>query len=70
MEQHESDRVLVEILCQLVRRLGLGLLAEGIETEAQRQLLLQMGCPYGQGYLLSPALPVAEFESRFLPPAR
>lgn len=70
MEEHESDRVLVEILCQLVRRLGLGLLAEGIETEAQRQLLLQMGCPYGQGYLLSPALPVAEFESRFLPPAR
>lgn len=69
MEQHESDRVLVEILCQLVRRLGLGLLAEGIETEAQRQLLLQMGCPYGQGYLLSAALPVAEFESRFLPPA-
>lgn len=70
MEEHESDRVLVEILCQLVRRLGLGLLAEGIETEAQRQLLLQMGCPYGQGYLLSAALPVAEFESRFLPPAR
>ena len=69
MEQYESDRVLVEILCQLVRRLGLGLLAEGIETEAQRELLLQMGCPHGQGYLLSPALPAAEFASRFLPPA-
>ena len=68
LEQHESDRVLVEILCQLVRRLGLGLLAEGVETEAQRQLLLQMDCPHGQGYLLSPPLPLAEFESRFLSP--
>ena len=69
LEQHESDRVLVDILCQLVRRLGLGLLAEGVETEAQRQQLLQMGCQYGQGYLLSPALPAAEFASRFLPSA-
>lgn len=69
LEQHESDRVLVDILCQLVRRLGLGLLAEGVETEAQRQQLLQMGCQYGEGYLLSPALPAAEFASRFLPPA-
>lgn len=69
MEQHESDRVLVELLCQLVRRLGLGLLAEGIETETQRQLLLQMGCLHGQGHLLSAALPLAEFERRFLPPA-
>ncbi len=68
MEQNEGDRVLVEIICELAQRLGLELLAEGIETEQQRQRLLQLGCPNGQGFLLSGALPVAEFEARFLPP--
>ncbi len=68
MEEHEGDRVLVEIICELVHRLRLDLMAEGIETEQQRQYLLQLGCPLGQGFLLSGPLPLAEFESRFLPP--
>jgi diguanylate cyclase (GGDEF)-like protein/PAS domain S-box-containing protein len=67
MEHHEGDRVLVEIISELVLRLGLDLLAEGIETEAQRQRLLQLGCQLGQGFLLSGPLPLPEFESRFLP---
>ncbi|MEN9905321.1 MAG: hypothetical protein RLZZ555_1886, partial [Pseudomonadota bacterium] len=68
MDENEGDRVLVEIICELAQRLGLDLLAEGIETEQQRQRLLQLGCPHGQGFLLSGALPVEEFEARFLPP--
>ena len=68
MQQHEGDRVLVEIICELVHRLKLDLMAEGIETEPQRQRLLQLGCPLGQGFLLSGPLPLAEFERRFLPP--
>jgi diguanylate cyclase (GGDEF)-like protein/PAS domain S-box-containing protein len=67
MEHNEADRVLVEIICTLVRRLGLELLAEGIETEAQRQQLLQLGCQLGQGFLLSGPLPPQEFKQRFLP---
>ncbi len=69
MAEHEKDRVLLETLCELVCRLKLGLLAEGVETELQRQQLLQMGCSLGQGYLLSGPLPLAEFERRFLSPA-
>ena len=69
MAEHEKDRVLLETLCELVRRLKLGLLAEGVETELHRQQLLCMGCPLGQGYLFSGPLPCAEFETRFLPPA-
>ncbi len=69
METQKSDRVLVEVICELVHRLGLDLTAEGIETEAQRQQLLRLGCPLGQGFLLSGPLPLAQFESRFLPPA-
>ena len=44
--------------------LGLLLTAEGIETEEQRQLLLELGCEYGQGLLFASALPAEEFERR------
>ncbi|MCA1711282.1 MAG: EAL domain-containing protein [Actinobacteria bacterium] len=39
--------------------LGLEVVAEGIETEEQRDLLLRLGCRTGQGYLFSPAVPAA-----------
>ncbi len=39
------------------KSLGMNVLAEGVETEAQQQLLIRMGCDQMQGYLFSP--PVA-----------
>ncbi|GAB7043061.1 MULTISPECIES: putative bifunctional diguanylate cyclase/phosphodiesterase [Catenuloplanes] len=39
------------------RDLGLGLVAEGVETEEQRATLLGLGCDLGQGFLFSPAVP-------------
>jgi len=36
-------------------------IAEGIETPEQQQLLLGLGCDYGQGYLFSKPLPEQEF---------
>jgi len=43
--------------------LGLRVIAEGVETEAQREFLERHNCHAWQGYLLSPPLPVAEFEA-------
>jgi len=37
-------------------------IAEGIETQAQMDLLSSAGCDYGQGYLFSKPVPAAEFE--------
>jgi len=62
----ESDRVLVETITELTRRLGLALVAEGVENEAQRRLLLEIGCQVGQGYFLSPPLTPEEFAARCL----
>jgi len=46
----------------MAHKLGLEVIAEGIETEQQRSLLLEAGCNYGQGSLFSKPVPADEFE--------
>jgi diguanylate cyclase (GGDEF)-like protein len=46
-------RVLVDGIVRLAKTLGLHVVAEGIETVADRDQLAEMGCPFGQGYLYS-----------------
>lgn len=46
-----AKMVIVRAIIELGRALGLTVVAEGVETEAQRMLLAGMGCPIGQGYL-------------------
>ena len=46
----------MEGIIRIARTLNLKVIAEGIETEVQRDLLVSMGCQFGQGYLL--AMPV------------
>jgi diguanylate cyclase (GGDEF)-like protein/PAS domain S-box-containing protein len=52
--------VLVTSMIQLAHSLGLQPLAEGIETPAQRDFLIQRGCPLGQGFYYSPPVPPEE----------
>ena len=47
----------------LAGTLGLEVVAEGIETESQRDLLLELGCTRGQGFLYSQARPAAEWRA-------
>jgi EAL domain-containing protein (putative c-di-GMP-specific phosphodiesterase class I) len=59
---HDRDAaVLVETMITLAQRLGMECLAEGIETEAQLQFLLDHGCQFGQGFLYSKPLTAADF---------
>ena len=51
---------LVEAIAHVAKHLDLVIVAEGIETEAQRQVLRDLGCQLGQGYLFSKPLPPAE----------
>lgn len=62
LETDQNDLVLSEAIVIMAHRLGLKVIAEGVETQAQRQLLLEIGCDYGQGYLFSRPLPVKAFE--------
>lgn len=51
---------IVRSILALSQKLGLGAIAEGVETEAQLGYLRQQGCAEIQGYLFSPALPAPE----------
>ena len=52
----EQDRELVGGIVSLAATLKLDVIAEGIETNTERDLLVELGCPMGQGYLFSPPL--------------
>lgn len=56
----EDDRSIVEAIIGLSRALGLTCLAEGVETTAQLDVLLELGCQLGQGYLWSQAMPASD----------
>ncbi|HWT54880.1 MAG TPA: EAL domain-containing protein [Rhodocyclaceae bacterium] len=57
-----NDVAIVEAILGMSRTLGLQVIAEGVETEAQLSLLQQLGCEAGQGYLFSRPVPPAELE--------
>ena len=59
----ESDAGIVRAIANMARALRLELIAEGVETEAQRQFMLQVGCEQYQGFLTSPAIDVVSFET-------
>lgn len=60
IEEQDDGYVLVKTIIQMANNLGLKTIAEGVETEKQCQLLKELGCDYGQGYLFSKPLPQDE----------
>ncbi|WAR46372.1 EAL domain-containing protein [Methylomonas rapida] len=60
-----NDIALCEAIIVMAHKLGMKVIAEGIETPVQRDLLANAGCDYGQGYLFSRPLPAEAFEALF-----
>ncbi len=58
-----NDAAIARMIVVLAETLGLAVIAEGVETEAQRDSLMQQGCHGYQGYLFSRPVPLDEFES-------
>ncbi|MFZ5524071.1 MAG: sensor domain-containing protein [Pseudomonadota bacterium] len=57
-----NDETIVRTIITMAHSLDLNVIAEGVETEAQRQFLLQNGCTQYQGYLFSKPVPIGQFE--------
>ncbi|MGH8259537.1 MAG: EAL domain-containing response regulator [Steroidobacteraceae bacterium] len=55
------DRLLVDSVVTLARRLNLRTVAEGIETQAELDILIALGCEMGQGYLFAKPMPATEW---------
>ncbi|MGN6112630.1 MAG: sensor domain-containing protein [Luteimonas sp.] len=61
---NRSDVAVCQAVCGIARSLGLALVAEGVENEAQRRFLLELGVEVGQGFLFSPGLPPQGYAAR------
>ena len=57
------DTILCEAIVTMAHKLDIRVVAEGVETAYQREVLAQMGCDYGQGYLFSRPLAATAFET-------
>ena len=56
-----SKRIIVKAVIDLGREKGVDVVAEGIETASEHGMLRVLGCPYGQGWMCSPPLDMADF---------
>jgi len=62
LESDDNDRAIIEAITEMARRLGIQVIAEGVETESQRDILQGIGCHWLQGYFFARPMPVSEFE--------
>ena len=62
LNKNKTDHALVEAIILMAHKLDIKTIAEGVETQIQQDLLIELGCDYAQGYFYSPPVPVEEFE--------
>lgn len=62
LERDASDLALSEAIVVMAHKLGIRVIAEGVESKGQRTILRKMGCDYAQGYFFAKPMPADEFE--------
>jgi len=61
-----TDAVIIQTIVGMANNLGMVVIAEGVETQLQRNFLEDIGCLLYQGYLFSKPVPMEEFEKKFV----
>jgi EAL domain-containing protein (putative c-di-GMP-specific phosphodiesterase class I) len=67
LEISPQNKALCEAIIVMAHKLGLKVVAEGVESTKQRDLLIAAGCDYAQGYLFSRPVAAKEFEALLQP---
>jgi len=62
----KEDMAITKTIINLAKSLNLRIIAEGVETEEQKEFVFSNGCDYIQGYYYSPPIDADEFEEKFL----
>jgi EAL domain-containing protein (putative c-di-GMP-specific phosphodiesterase class I) len=62
LKPESSDMALCEAIIVMAHKLGMKVIAEGVETTEQANLLISIGCDFAQGYLFSKPVIAADFE--------
>lgn len=62
LDERSNDAVIARTIIGMAKNLGLDVVAEGVETQAQFELLSSFGCPMYQGFLFSRPLALGDFE--------
>ena len=65
IRDNERNQIILKSIIRMADSLGMDVITEGIETEEQLQVLMEMGCNYFQGYYFSRPLPLEEFELKY-----
>jgi EAL domain-containing protein (putative c-di-GMP-specific phosphodiesterase class I) len=60
-----AGRAIIGAITELAHQLGLSVIAEGVETQSQRETVAQVGCDLAQGYHYAPAMRLQELDAAF-----
>jgi EAL domain-containing protein (putative c-di-GMP-specific phosphodiesterase class I) len=61
LDHEQNDLVLCEATIAMAHKLGIQVIAEGVESKSQDRILREIGCDFGQGYLYSRPMSAIDF---------
>jgi EAL domain-containing protein (putative c-di-GMP-specific phosphodiesterase class I) len=62
METNPGDHAIAEAIIVMAHKLDMKVVAEGVETAEQRNMLVAAGCDFAQGFLFAEPMPAEEFD--------
>lgn len=65
-QEQERVRLIMKEVVQIARALSISTVAEGVETAEDEQLIQEINCDFGQGYLYSRPISAADFDQAFM----
>ena len=65
-DEKKRSEIILEAVINMAKQLGFNIIAEGVENKEQCEMLLRLGCQFGQGYYFSRPITTEEFEEKYL----